>query len=112
MRCSSPWWFQIDVLQKTNERCEDVKNSLQQELETREQRLQQELRDKRRMEQHLNEMMENSKMKWAKECVSQTRRVINALQGNLGVSGSVSGLSLHRIAASRPSRRRCKSASW
>lgn len=65
------WLFQIDVLQKTNKLCEDDMISLQQELQAREQRLQQELSDRRRMERRLHGMMEDTKLKWEKECVSQ-----------------------------------------
>ncbi|KAF3854886.1 hypothetical protein F7725_022941 [Dissostichus mawsoni] len=46
--------FQIDILQKTTKIYEGDKRSLQTELETREQRLQREQSEKKRMEQRLN----------------------------------------------------------
>lgn len=65
-----PRLFQIDILQKTTKVYEDDKRSLQQELETREQRLQRELSDKRRMEQRMNGVVTDTQLKWEKECVS------------------------------------------
>lgn len=62
--------LQIDILQKTTKIYEEDKRSLQQELETREQRLQRELTDKRRMEQRLNGVVTDTQFKWEKECVS------------------------------------------
>lgn len=49
---------------------EQDKRSLQQELESREQRLQKELAERRRMEQRMQGMVTDTKMKWEKECVS------------------------------------------
>ncbi|XP_029697819.1 kinesin-like protein KIF23 isoform X1 [Takifugu rubripes] len=69
----------IDVLQTTNKQCEDDKNSLQQELQSREQKLQQELSVRRRMEQHLHRKLEDTKLKWEKEC----DRRVNAIQVDL-----------------------------
>ncbi|CAF98369.1 unnamed protein product, partial [Tetraodon nigroviridis] len=66
----------IDDLQKTNALCEDDLNLLQQELQAREQRLQQELSDRRRMERRLQGRMEDTKLKWEKEC----ERRLNAVQ--------------------------------
>lgn len=74
---SSPWRFQIDVLQKINKLCEDDRISLQQELQTREQRLQQEVTDRRRMERRVHGMMEDTKLKWERECVSQACRIMH-----------------------------------
>lgn len=64
--------FQIDILQKTTKIYEDDKLSLQSELETRAQRLQRELSDKRRMEQRLHGAVTDTQLKWEKECVSQS----------------------------------------
>lgn len=58
------------MLQKTHIICEEDKNSLQQELQSREQRLQQEVSDRRRMEQRMHGILEDTKLKWEKECVS------------------------------------------
>lgn len=63
--------LQIDILQKTTKIYEEDKRSLRQELETREQRLQRELTDKRRMEQRLNGVVTDTQFKWEKECVSR-----------------------------------------
>lgn len=67
---SSPPPFQIDILQKTTEMYEQDKRTLQQELETREQRLHRELSERRRMEQRMQGMVTDAKLKWEKECVS------------------------------------------
>lgn len=64
--------LQIDILQKTTKLYEDDKRCLQQELETREHRLQREQCDKRRMEQRMNGVVEDTQYKWEKECVSGT----------------------------------------
>lgn len=50
---------------------EQDKRSLQQELETREQRLQKELTDKRRIEHRIQGMVTDANAKWEKECVSE-----------------------------------------
>lgn len=65
-----PQLFQIDILQKTIKIYEDDKRLLQQELETREQRLQRELSDKRRMEHRMNGVVTDTQLKWERECVS------------------------------------------
>lgn len=62
--------FQIDILQKTTKIYEGDKRSLQHELETREQRLQRELSEKRRMEQRMHGVVSDTQHKWEKECVS------------------------------------------
>lgn len=62
--------FQIDILQKTTKIYEDDKRSMQHELETREQRLQRELSEKRRMEQRMHGVVSDTQHKWEKECVS------------------------------------------
>ncbi|XP_039881796.1 kinesin-like protein KIF23 isoform X2 [Simochromis diagramma] len=66
----------IDILQKTTKIFEDDKRSLQHELETREQRLQRELSEKRRMEQRMHGVISDTQFKWEKEC----ERRVNALQ--------------------------------
>lgn len=62
--------LQVDILQKTTEMYEQDKRSLQQELETREQRLHKELSDRRRVEQRMQGMVTDTNVKWEKECVS------------------------------------------
>lgn len=66
----------IDILQKTTKIYEDDKRLLQHELETREQRLQRELSDKRRMEQRMHGVVTDTQYKWEKEC----DRRVNAMQ--------------------------------
>jgi len=61
---------QIDILQKTTNIYEEDKRSLQQELGTREQRLQREQAERKRMEQRMQGMVADTKHKWEKECVS------------------------------------------
>lgn len=61
---------QVDILQKTTNMYEQDKRSLQQELETRQQQLQRELSERRRMEQRMQGMVTDAKHKWEKECVS------------------------------------------
>uniref|UniRef100_A0A665UA43 Kinesin-like protein n=1 Tax=Echeneis naucrates TaxID=173247 RepID=A0A665UA43_ECHNA len=62
----------IDILQKTTKIYEGDKRTLRQELETRDQRLQRELSEKRRMEQRMNGVVSDTQHKWEKECVSYT----------------------------------------
>lgn len=50
---------------------EQDKRSLQQELEGREQLLQKELSEKKRMEQRMQGVVSDTKLKWEKECVSR-----------------------------------------
>ncbi|KAF6738936.1 Kinesin-like protein KIF23 [Oryzias melastigma] len=66
----------MDILQKTTKIYEDDKRSLQQELETREQRLQRELGEKRRLEQRMHGAVSDTQHKWEKEC----ERRVNAMQ--------------------------------
>lgn len=61
---------QIDILQKTTNIYEGDKRSLQQELESREQRLQRELSERKRMEARMQGMVSDTKHQWEKECVS------------------------------------------
>ncbi|KAI1904412.1 hypothetical protein AGOR_G00005370 [Albula goreensis] len=58
----------IDILQKTTNIYEVDKRSLQQELESKQLKLQRELSDKRRMEARLQGMVSDTKLKWEKEC--------------------------------------------
>uniref|UniRef100_A0A8C8A084 Kinesin-like protein n=1 Tax=Oryzias sinensis TaxID=183150 RepID=A0A8C8A084_9TELE len=68
--------YKIDILQKTTGMYEQDKRSLQQELESREQRLQRELAERRRMEQRMQGVVTDTKLKWEKEC----ERRVNAKQ--------------------------------
>ncbi|XP_056234194.1 kinesin-like protein KIF23 isoform X5 [Seriola aureovittata] len=68
--------YKIDILQKTTDMYEHDKRSLKQELETREQRLQRELSERRRMEHRMQGMVTDTKLKWEKEC----ERRVNAKQ--------------------------------
>ncbi|XP_061671357.1 kinesin-like protein KIF23 isoform X2 [Syngnathoides biaculeatus] len=68
--------YKIDILQKTTNMYEHDKRSLEQELETRVQKLQQEVSERRRMEQHMQGMVTDAKLKWEKEC----ERRVNAKQ--------------------------------
>ncbi|XP_028439975.1 kinesin-like protein KIF23 isoform X1 [Perca flavescens] len=68
--------YKVDILQKTTDMYEHDKRSLQHELETREQRLQRELSERRRMEQQMHGMVTDTKLKWEKEC----ERRVNAKQ--------------------------------
>ena len=67
---SDMFLFQFDIMQKASKNYEVDKRSMQQELETREQRLQRELAEKRRMEQRLHGVVSDTQHKWEKECVS------------------------------------------
>lgn len=62
--------LQIDILQKTTDMYEHDKRALQQELETREHRLQSELSERKRMEQRMQGAVTDTRLKWEKECVS------------------------------------------
>ncbi|XP_069030580.1 kinesin-like protein KIF23 [Embiotoca jacksoni] len=68
--------YKIDILQKTTDMYEHDKRSLQQQLETREQMLQRELLERRRMEQRMHGMVTDTRLKWEKEC----DRRVNAKQ--------------------------------
>ncbi|XP_044210437.1 kinesin-like protein KIF23 isoform X4 [Thunnus albacares] len=68
--------YKVDILQKTTDMYEQDKRSLQQELDTRAQRLQMELTERRRMEQRMQGMVTDTKLKWEKEC----ERRVNAKQ--------------------------------
>ncbi|XP_054626686.1 kinesin-like protein KIF23 isoform X2 [Dunckerocampus dactyliophorus] len=68
--------YKIDILQKTTDMYEHDKRSLEQELETRAQKLQRELSERRRMEQRMQGMVTDTRLKWEKEC----DRRVNAKQ--------------------------------
>uniref|UniRef100_A0AAZ3P5Q2 Kinesin-like protein n=1 Tax=Oncorhynchus tshawytscha TaxID=74940 RepID=A0AAZ3P5Q2_ONCTS len=68
--------YKIDILQKTTNIYEGDKRSLQQELESREQRLQRELSERKRMEARMQGMVSDTKHQWEKEC----ERRVNAKQ--------------------------------
>uniref|UniRef100_A0A673KNC1 Kinesin-like protein n=1 Tax=Sinocyclocheilus rhinocerous TaxID=307959 RepID=A0A673KNC1_9TELE len=68
--------YKIDILQKTTNIYEEDKRSLQQELESREQRLQREMSEKRRVETRMQGIVTDAKLKWEKEC----ERRVNAKQ--------------------------------
>uniref|UniRef100_A0A673MTL2 Kinesin-like protein n=1 Tax=Sinocyclocheilus rhinocerous TaxID=307959 RepID=A0A673MTL2_9TELE len=68
--------YKIDILQKTTNIYEEDKRSLQHELESREQRLQREMSEKRRMETRMQGIVTDAKLKWEKEC----ERRVNAKQ--------------------------------
>uniref|UniRef100_A0A8C3WWP1 Kinesin-like protein n=1 Tax=Catagonus wagneri TaxID=51154 RepID=A0A8C3WWP1_9CETA len=60
--------YKIEILEKTTTIYEEDKRSLQQELETQNQKLQRQFSDKRRLEARLQGMMTETTMKWEKEC--------------------------------------------
>lgn len=61
---------QIDILQKTTNIYEEDKRALQNELDSRQQRLQRELSEKKRMESRMQGLVSDEKLRWQKECVS------------------------------------------
>ena len=79
---TNPFHPQIDILQKTTNIYEEDKRSLKQELESREQKLNRELSERRRMEQRMQGMVTDTKHKWEKECVSST-----SIPGTIGLAG-------------------------
>ncbi|KAM4749055.1 kinesin-like protein KIF23 [Rhinophrynus dorsalis] len=60
--------YKIDVLEKTTTIYEEEKRSLQQDLESQNQKLHRQLSDKRRLEARLQGMVTENTMKWEKEC--------------------------------------------
>ncbi|XP_049578266.1 kinesin-like protein KIF23 isoform X1 [Syngnathus scovelli] len=75
----------IDILQKTTQIYEDDKRSLQHELETRAQRLQRELSEKRRMEQRMHGAVTDTQHKWEKECERRVNAMQHEMQNKLWV---------------------------
>lgn len=57
-------------MEKTTTIYEEDKRNLQQELESKSQKLQRQASDKRRLEARLQGMVAETTMKWEKECVS------------------------------------------
>ncbi|XP_077419795.1 kinesin-like protein KIF23 isoform X2 [Vanacampus margaritifer] len=68
--------YKIDILQKTTDLYANDKRSLEQELDTRAHKLQQELSERKQMEQRMQGMVTDAKYKWEKEC----ERRVNAKQ--------------------------------
>ncbi|KAM9860460.1 kinesin-like protein KIF23 [Aulostomus maculatus] len=68
--------YKIDILQKTTDTYEQDKRSLEQELETRAQRLQRELAERKRLELRMQGVVSDTRLKWEKEC----DRRVNAKQ--------------------------------
>ncbi|KFQ36307.1 Kinesin-like KIF23, partial [Mesitornis unicolor] len=62
--------YKIEILGKTATIYEEDKRCLQQELESKSQKLQREASDKRRLEARLQGVVTETTMKWEKECVS------------------------------------------
>ncbi|KAE8618580.1 hypothetical protein XENTR_v10009421 [Xenopus tropicalis] len=60
--------YKIDILEKTTTIYEDEKRTMQQDLDSHQQKLQRQLSDKRRLEARLQGMMNENAMKWEKEC--------------------------------------------
>ncbi|KAM4037860.1 kinesin-like protein KIF23 isoform 2-T2 [Anomaloglossus baeobatrachus] len=60
--------YKIDILEKTTTIYEDEKRTLQQDLESHQQKLHRQFSDKRRLEARLQGMATENAMKWEKEC--------------------------------------------
>ncbi|XP_021263058.1 kinesin-like protein KIF23 isoform X6 [Numida meleagris] len=60
--------YKIEILEKTATIYEEDKRNLQQELESKSQKLQRQASDKRRLEARLQGMVAETTMKWEKEC--------------------------------------------
>ncbi|XP_059953077.1 kinesin-like protein KIF23 isoform X3 [Mesoplodon densirostris] len=60
--------YKVEILEKTTTIYEEDKRNLQQELETQNQKLQQQFSDKRRLEARMQGMVTETTMKWEKEC--------------------------------------------
>ncbi|XP_034032284.1 kinesin-like protein KIF23 isoform X2 [Thalassophryne amazonica] len=73
----------IEMLQKATNIYEEDKRSLQQELESREQRLQRELSEKRRMEQRMHGMVTDTQLKWKRECERRVNEMQLEMQNKL-----------------------------
>ncbi|XP_062860709.1 kinesin-like protein KIF23 isoform X2 [Trichomycterus rosablanca] len=77
--------YKIDILQKTTNIYEEDKRSLQQELESREQRLQRELSEKKRMEARMQGLVTDEKFRWQKECERRVNAKELEMQNKLWV---------------------------
>ncbi|XP_039629151.1 kinesin-like protein KIF23 isoform X4 [Polypterus senegalus] len=60
--------YKIEILQKTANIYEEDKRALQQELDTKDQKLHRQLSDNRRLEARLQGVASETKIKWEKEC--------------------------------------------
>ncbi|XP_067874279.1 kinesin-like protein KIF23 isoform X5 [Heterodontus francisci] len=77
--------YKIEILQKTANIYEEDKRTLQQELDERDQKLHRELSDKRRLEQRMQGVMTDTKMKWEKECERRIQAKQLEMQNKLWV---------------------------
>ncbi|XP_055076934.1 kinesin-like protein KIF23 isoform X2 [Periophthalmus magnuspinnatus] len=77
--------YKIEILQKTTDMYEQDKRSLEQKLETQDQQLQKELSERRRMEQRMQGVVADTKLKWEKECVRQVNAKQLEMQNKLWV---------------------------
>ncbi|XP_048419104.1 kinesin-like protein KIF23 isoform X4 [Stegostoma tigrinum] len=77
--------YKIEILQKTANIYEEDKRALQHELEERDQKLHRELSDKRRLEQRMQGVMTDTKMKWEKECERRVQAKQLEMQNKLWV---------------------------
>ncbi|XP_078283226.1 kinesin-like protein KIF23 [Rhinoraja longicauda] len=77
--------YKIEILQKTANIYEDDKRTLQQELDERDQKLHREVSDKRRLEQRMQGVVTDTKMKWEKECERRVQAKQLEMQNKLWV---------------------------
>ncbi|TSX17012.1 Kinesin-like protein KIF23 [Bagarius yarrelli] len=77
--------YKIDILQKTTNIYEEDKRALQHELESREQRLQRELSEKKRMEARMQGLVSDEKFRWQKECERRVNAKELEMQNKLWV---------------------------
>ncbi|XP_059809003.1 kinesin-like protein KIF23 isoform X5 [Hypanus sabinus] len=77
--------YKIEILQKTANIYEEDKRTLQQELDERDQKLHRELSDKRRLEQRMQGVVTDTKMKWEKECERRVQAKQLEMQNKLWV---------------------------
>ncbi|XP_078386219.1 kinesin-like protein KIF23 isoform X4 [Cetorhinus maximus] len=77
--------YKIEILQKTANIYEEDKRTLQQELDERDQKLHREQSDKRRLEQRMQGVMTDTKMKWEKECERRVQAKQLEMQNKLWV---------------------------
>ncbi|XP_051896367.1 kinesin-like protein KIF23 isoform X7 [Pristis pectinata] len=77
--------YKIDILQKTANIYEEDKRTLQHELDERDQKLHRELSDKRRLEQRMQGVVTDTKMKWEKECERRVQAKQLEMQNKLWV---------------------------
>lgn len=77
--------YKIDILQKTTNIYEEDKRALQHELESREQRLQRELSEKKRMETRMQGLVSDEKLRWKKECERRVNAKELEMQNKLWV---------------------------